>query len=798
MVLLKPRKERREIWAIVFLCFFVFLTLALSSYHPTDPSLNSVASSKLVQNLTGLVGSYTADFLFQTFGLSAFLILFSLIFLAYCSFFPSQVDRKIFKFFGFSMLVVFASGFVSLSFETVTIRDQKLLAGGLTGHVVTSLLLPYLNRVGTYIFVIGGFLIHLNIALNFSFAGLFSFTFQGIPDFMRALTFRKIFSAALITLKWPFQRKQAGTKVTLPKKSRYVEEDSVDEGIEFEDYDAQPDDLPALPEDETPSQGAQAIEYEDDDVELIEDDEGFDEPPRAEPVIVEARVKKNKKKSSKYSFDYFKPKGNFKLPGLDLLLDADEDNEVYVDKETLLENSRILEQKLKDFNVEGRVVEVRPGPVITVYEFEPAPGVKVSRIVNLADDLSLALSALSVRIVAPIPGKAVVGIELPNDERQVVAYKEILTNNEFKSLKYRLPLALGKSISGDPIVTDLARMPHLLVAGATGSGKSVFINSIICSFLFRYTPDQLRFIMIDPKMLELSMYDDIPHLLLPVVTDPKKASLALKWAVAEMEKRYVLMNKFSVRNIDSYNKKIESTSQEELEILFSEEIEANGDEPFELPDQLPYVVIVIDELADLMMVASKDVELSIARLTQMARASGIHLLVATQRPSVDVLTGLIKANFPARISFQTSTKIDSRTILDAMGAEKLLGSGDMLFLKPGTSRLVRVHGAYVSDDEIKDVVSFLKEQGQPVYNEEILIQKPEETDYELSDEDEAIYEEAVGLVSKVRYASISMIQRRLRIGYNRAARMIEQMEAEGIVGPADGAKPREVLVNKAE
>ncbi|OGQ17677.1 MAG: hypothetical protein A3B70_08130 [Deltaproteobacteria bacterium RIFCSPHIGHO2_02_FULL_40_11] len=795
MVTLKSKTEgffsqKKEVWTVLFLCIFVFLAASLFSYHPTDPSFNSVSSSKEVQNLTGLVGSYTSDFLFQTFGLSAYIILALLLFFR----------RGWLKSFGFLLLIVFTAGFFSLLLKTITLQDQKLLAGGITGHVLISFLHPYFNTTGTYIVILCGFFMTLITTLNFSFVSSLHFIFRGIPTIFSNLTFPNIWRLIRNRFKWPFRKKASKPKVV-------TYETKIPEDLVYED---DPEDI----NEDTPPQGSEAIEYEADEPEealgeekleyeedeLDENDEGieYDAPdeilPEQEPVIVDTQANLRKKKKSSLSFEYFKTKGNFKLPSLKMLADPENETDVFVDKETLLENSSILEQKLKDFNIEGNVVQVRPGPVITVYEFQPAAGIKVSRIVNLADDLSLALSALSVRIVAPIPGKNVVGIELPNDHRHIISLKEILLNNEFRSLKYRLPLALGKSISGEPCISDLARMPHLLVAGATGSGKSVFINSIISSFLFRYTPEQLRFIMIDPKMLELSMYDRIPHLLLPVVTDPKKAALALKWGVEEMEKRYTIMSKISVRNIDSYNKKIETASKAELEAIFEKEIAEDG--TFEIPDQLPYVVIVIDELADLMMVASKDVEISIARLTQMARAAGIHLLVATQRPSVDVLTGLIKANFPARISFQTSTKVDSRTILDTIGAEKLLGSGDMLFLKPGTSRLVRIHGAYVSDAEIKDVVDFLKEQGEPNYNEEILTEQHEDVDFDFTEEDESLYEEAVQLVSKMKYASISMIQRRLRIGYNRAARMIEQMEAEGIVGPQDGAKPREVLVSK--
>jgi S-DNA-T family DNA segregation ATPase FtsK/SpoIIIE len=447
-----------------------------------------------------------------------------------------------------------------------------------------------------------------------------------------------------------------------------------------------------------------------------------------------------------------------------------------------------------------------------MYEFAPGPGIKVNRISGLADDLTMALQALSIRIVAPIPGKGVVGIELPNREREMVFLKEIFSCEDFHRGKMKLPVALGKDIAGNPIVTDLARMPHLLVAGATGSGKSVSINTMVLSILYTATPQDVRIIMVDPKMLELSVYEGIPHLLLPVVTNPKKASLALKWAVKEMERRYRLMSDKGVRNIDSYNKKLEreAKEEEESEIIVVDEVVEEAEDAHDGAIQellqkdeelehghLPYIVVIVDELADLMMVAGREVEESIARLAQMARAAGIHLVLATQRPSVDVITGLIKANFPARISFQVSSKIDSRTILDCNGAETLLGAGDMLFLPPGTAKMQRVHGAFVSDAEVQRVVDFLKKQAKPEYDKSILEMKP--TDDKADEEDfiDERYDDAVALVAEARQASISMIQRRLRIGYNRAARIIEKMEQEGIVGPSDGtSKPREVFINK--
>jgi S-DNA-T family DNA segregation ATPase FtsK/SpoIIIE len=476
--------------------------------------------------------------------------------------------------------------------------------------------------------------------------------------------------------------------------------------------------------------------------------------------------------------------GEYRLPSLSILEDR-KGKAVTISEDVLWANSQILESKLKGYGVEGKVVGVRPGPIVTVYEFEPAPGVKVSRILNLDDDLALALSALSVRIQAPIPGKPVVGIEIPNPVREVVCLKDIASSDLFQGHGSTLALAIGKDISGSPFVIDLARLPHLLVAGSTGSGKSVSINVMICSLLLRATPDAVKFLLIDPKMLELPAYEGIPHLLLPVVTDAKEAAIALRWMVEEMERRYAMMAAQGIRNIENYNQKVKDGT---IRLLAGEE----GGMP---PKRLPYVLVVIDELADLMIVSGREVEESIIRLAQMARAAGIHLILATQRPSVDVLTGLIKVNFPARISFQVSTKIDSRTILDTQGAEHLLGSGDMLFLPPGSSKLLRVHGAYVSEGEMRRLVEFWRQQGGPTYDRSILRERRERTEREDEEYDEK-YDDAVALVARTGQASISLVQRKLKVGYNRAARIIERMEEEGIVGPSDGVKPRDVLIHK--
>ena len=577
------------------------------------------------------------------------------------------------------------------------------------------------------------------------------------------------------------------------------------------------------------------------------------------PLIVEPKPPpKPTKRKEQEQFEFVGDRRSFTPPPLDVL-QYDKAERSALDKDAFLTTADKLTAKLADFGIVGEVVEIRPGPVVTMYEFLPGPGIKLSKIASLADDLAMAMEAMRVRIVAPIPGKGVVGIEVPNRDRETVYLKEIAEQDVFTKSASKLTMCLGKDIEGMPYVLDLAKAPHVLAAGTTGSGKSVAVNSMVMSILLKATPEEVRFIMVDPKMLELSVYEGIPHLLLPVVTDPKKAALALRWAVEEMERRYQVLSEAGVRNIAGYNKLIESAkgdarvllekkretpkpkkaasllvvdvsegeseedalarakeeslgvpsplaaqedprAQVEADAETGEEQNAAGDAPAdEKPKELkklPYLVVIIDELADLMMVASREVETSIARLAQMARAAGIHLLVATQRPSTDVVTGVIKANFPTRISFMLRSKPDSMTILGTVGAESLLGMGDMLLMPPTSANLVRVHGAFVSETEIKRAVDHLKAQGKPVYDESIL--KPREEDLsdsgaedELSDE---LYDQALAVVSEMRQVSISMLQRKMRIGYNRAARMIERMERDGVVGPADGAKPRDVLL----
>src|SRR5438477_2142257 len=495
------------------------------------------------------------------------------------------------------------------------------------------------------------------------------------------------------------------------------------------------------------------------------------------------------------------------------ILTGEASQAVPLDRDGLTATAEKLRQKLASFGIQGQVTQIRPGPVVTMFEFLPAAGIKVSRIAGLADDLAMAMEALRVRIVAPIPGKGVVGIEVPNKQRETVVLRELVEQDAFQKSHSKLAMCLGKDIEGMPYVADLSRMPHLLIAGTTGSGKSVAVNAMIVSMLLRATPEEVRFLMVDSKMLELSVYEGIPHLLLPVVTDAKKAAIALRWAVEEMERRYELLADCGVRNIGSFNKKVEkegdSARKPHKPPREKRVIELGELEPVPPPDaqappraelreplkKLPYIVIVIDELADLMMVASREVETYIARLAQMARAAGIPLMVATQRPSTDVVTGVIKANFPSRISFQVASRHDSATIINSPGAEYLLGMGDMLILPPGTSTLTRVHGPYVDEKEIHAVVEHWKAQGAPVYDANILRPRAEDAEAAIDDEGpDELYDQAVASLADMRFISISLLQRKLRVGYNRAARMIERMERDGIVGPADGAKPREVLI----
>lgn len=727
MAVKKVKKEKRkwvsEIWGIVLFAAGLLIFASLISFSPDDPSFNSVSASNNVKNLAGILGSYISDILFMFAGGAAYLVPF-ILFLAGWKKFKREEKSHVERIIGFCLLFLSLPTFLHLNLERLSLSIKgSIPAGGLIGDLIASLLTGCCATFGAHVITFTLVVVSTVIAIGIS------------PADMSSAVWKK----AQLTLAL-FKGKGSDRK-----KGR----------------------------EDTGSSGT-VLQAGDD----IADEEPFEEDPelglfRPEPVIQQRKPGRSSAGDSdvalmqeRFEFSDTTAEGSYKLPSLSILSDP-APSEHKINKEDLLMNSNVLEKKLLDFGIDGQVVEVNPGPVITMYEFEPAPGVKLSRIVNLSDDLALALKSGSVRIVAPLPGKSTVGIEVPNQLREEVFLKEIIASEQFRALKSRLPLALGKDISGNPVVSDMTRMPHLLVAGATGSGKSVALNSMISSLLFSTTPSELKIVMIDPKILELSIYEGIPHLITPVITQPKEASWILQRLVEEMQRRYRVLAEKGVRNIDGYNK---------------------------LPDKeesLPYIVVIVDELADLMMTAQREVEDSIARLAQMARAAGIHLILATQRPSVDVITGVIKANFPARISFKVSSKVDSRTILDGIGAEDLLDKGDMLFLQPGTSKLLRVHGAFVYEAEVKKLVDYAKAQASPEYS-----YKPEEAVSEEAvsegDRDE-FYQQALDIVLMSGQASISLIQRRLRIGFNRAARLVEMMEEDGFVGPSTGGKPREVL-----
>ncbi|MDD2557090.1 MAG: DNA translocase FtsK 4TM domain-containing protein [Desulfuromonadaceae bacterium] len=759
------QRLRREIIALTWLTTGIYLLLCLVSFNNADPSFNNNLASEHVHNFGGIVGAHLADILYQGIGVPALLLPLVCFFLGWRLLRAHPIKLRAYKLASFAVFVLCCDGLLAIRLQNIHLNGEKIVeAGGAVGRLLHNFLSGYLNTAGSALILLAGCTISAMIMTRFSLT-LF---FAGISEQMA------------------HRQEQRQTKKTLQRAEKEKNKSA----------------------------------------ELVIN------TPTPKSKTTERKKIKAKKPATEMEiqpqFDFIQNSGDYQMPPLSLL---DYDGEVAppVDREALMEMARVLENKLKDFNVNGEVVEVKPGPVVTMFEFAPAPGIKVNKIAGLSDDLSMALRATSIRIVAPIPGRGVVGIEIPNDSRETLYLKDIIGSDQFLRHGGRLPLALGKDIFGQPIVTDLTKMPHLLVAGSTGSGKSVSINTMILSLLYKATPEDVRLILVDPKMLELSIYEGVPHLLLPVVTDPKKASLALGWAVREMERRYKLMADKGVRNIDGYNKKLATERKDKERLARLEAVTAaQGDETDSLDamgmdpsavafdaqlnqtsstieelehEHLPHLVVIVDELADLMMVAGREIEEHIARLAQMARAAGIHLILATQRPSVDVITGLIKANFPTRISFKVFSRIDSRTILDSMGAETLLGMGDMLFLPPGTGSLQRVHGAFVSELEVQRVVEFLAKQAKPEYDSAILTPLPEnDPDADNGDaEYDERWDEAVALVSQAQQASISMVQRRLRIGYNRAARIIEQMEKEGIVGPSDGtSKGREVLISTHE
>ncbi|HJM82477.1 MAG TPA: DNA translocase FtsK 4TM domain-containing protein [Nitrospinota bacterium] len=777
-------KLASEVAGVVLIAVAFLLAISLYTHDPQDPSFNSYLSkSSVVQNSAGIVGACVSDLLIQWVGAIGWLVPIIVACLGGFCIYRPETGRVLSFLTGIIPLTITSAALASVIFKNDPIYS-KVMAGGVIGSIIVEeFMVRWFSVYGSFVILISIAVCALILITGATVSGavlqiwklvlltrkktelLLNFVLNSIEK-IRKIKFPVLLKTKLV------QSKQENEK--------WVEENRLaHSGFLVEDKD----DLEVL------GKAAQRKAPTISDADL-------QNPSHVPQLKIHGYSKEKEEENDNFQQEIirFKESENYTYPDINLL-DSSSDPISKQTKEDLIKCSKILERKLKDFGVEGKVTQVLPGPVITVYEFEPGPGIKVSKIVNLSDDIAMVLRSTSVRILAPVPGKSVVGVEVPNPSREMVYLKELLSSNEFQQSASKLTMALGKDISGNPAMFDMAKVPHLLIAGSTGAGKSVGINAMICSILYKATPAEVKFIMIDPKMLELSIYEGIPHLISPVVTNPKKAAKALRWAVEEMERRYTKLSEVGVRNISGYNMLV----QEKIDELKASSIdphEENANDDFELPEKLPYIVLVIDELADLMLVAANEVEDSLTRLAQTARAAGIHLIVATQRPSVDVLTGLIKANFPARISYQVRSRIDSRTILDSMGADKLLGNGDMLFLPPGASTMHRVHGPFVSDREIHRIVDFLKQQQQPIYDDHILEMSNEEPENfdDIQDVADDYYDKAVEFVVKSRQASISSIQRRFRIGYNRAARIVEMMEKQGIVGPPDGIKPREILI----
>jgi len=762
MKLLSPTDSKRlnEVTGFVFLAAGLLLLFSLVSYRTYDPSWNTAAGHVRPQNLAGYVGAYLADLLFQTFGLASLLLPACAFFLGWRWIRSEAITSPGVKLAGLALLGMSLCAGLG---QMPGLRVFGLPASGVAGMLLAHSLTTILNRAGAALITLTAMIVSVYLVSTFTlskfedwFAGplaLVTFFTGRIQDRMEAWRERRLEKRREKALL------RAETRAAAKAKAE-AEREPLAQIIE-------PGEPPAQP----------LLEFEP-DINNIPICPIEEPPPPAPASRRQARPVEQRPVST-----------NFKLPTTDLLNEP-QGRSAY-DEQELKETAARVKSKFEEFNVLGSVVQINPGPVVTTFEFKPEAGIKYSRITTLNEDLCLALQAESI-LIERIPGKPTVGIEVPNTRRELISLREIFESDEFASSNSRLTISLGKDINGRIKVSALESMPHLLIAGSTGSGKSVMINSLIMSVLYKSTPDDVRMILVDPKRLELGLYEGIPHLLTPVITDPRKATNALRNAVLEMERRLRVLAEQGVRNIDQYNKKIHKLRQESGN-LFDEETAGEELRP------LPYILILIDELADLMMIEGRNVEESVTRLAQMARAVGMHLVLATQRPSVDVITGLIKANFPARISFRVATRVDSRTILDVMGAEHLLGRGDMLFLPPGSSRLTRVHGAFVTETEINRVVDFWKAQATPEYDQSLLLAPPAEEDEGLEDaagesgEQDPMYEEALRVVLEMGKASTSTLQRRLRLGYGRAARILDMMHRDGIIGPPDGSKPREVL-----
>jgi len=758
---------------VLFAVALIWL-IALVTYEPSDPVwFFNAGAHGAPANFIGRVGAFLSELSFQLFGFAAYLVPALLGIAGWNLFWCRAIDAVYTKAVGALLLFGCIGALLTLALGTVSFSTRDLRAGGYFGEFLAGRLADYFNRTGSIIVLLTLLLLSLILATQFSFGRMFSTSVQAIGGAWTGLVSR-------IRERREARRREKQRQEIIRKHTA-----------------RNPDELKAAQDKAAAAERATAA------ARAPEAEEAQPAPPARRPAADEpagttkrvtpsiARPEPWGPRAAKGQapggpeFESRTPierkREGFTLPPL-ALLDAPK-SEFKIDERELMDAAHQLEEKCHEFSVAGSVVQIHPGPVVTTFEFKPDAGVKYAKVTGLAEDLSLALKAESV-LIERIPGKSTVGIQIPNTNREQISLREILESDVFRRSGSKLSLALGKTIHGEPYVTDLASMPHLLVAGSTGTGKSVAINAMLTSVLFRATPDDVRLILIDPKRLELGIYEEIPHLLTPVVVDPKQAANALAWAVREMEERYKTLAAEGVRNIEQYNRNVRHALEQQHE-----------PEDGETPSPLPYIIVVIDELADLMMVASSDVEESIARLAQMARAVGIHLILATQRPSVDVVTGLIKANLPARISFRLMSKVDSRTILDGNGAEQLLGKGDMLFLPPATARLTRLHGPYISEQESARLAAFLRKQGKPEYDETVTADDKSTEAVEFEKDD--LYDEAARIVVGSGQASISYLQRRLRIGFSRAARLVDMMEADGLVSPAAGSKPREVLVDKS-
>jgi DNA segregation ATPase FtsK/SpoIIIE, S-DNA-T family len=809
-----PRNSRQnEILAILLLAVGLLLALCLVSaaFYPDDPSWNS-AGQGATRNFTGPIGANVAAALFQFIGLASYLLPILFFAAAWRRFRTRSMRAPLSRIIGLVMLVLAASALLAIS-NLHPLFDQSVPPGGLAGALISRMLASGLNTVGATVLLVATAATGLLLTTNFSFVGLYERIIEALSNrlaFFREIpqrfrTWRETRSEQARLRKEAKQAAKAELLAARQALKPIPATSATDRIAEF-----MRDDQPVTAQEttvirgeaevagvnqraaaaaagaqrgmiETVSTRATKTPPSRSSVPAANDDDEVEEMVKGVSVL---RKKAEAPATEKLPFDADRKRrvsySDYSLPPLEFLNEAPPHSE-QADAELLGIATRLAE-KCKEFNVTGQIKHICPGPVVTTYEFKPDPGVKYSRITSLSEDLCLALKAESIRIDR-MPGKPHVGIEVPNPRRETIFLREIIESRPFRESASKLTVALGKTIDGLNYVADLAKMPHLLIAGTTGAGKSVGVNALIVSILYRARPDEVKFILIDPKRLELGLYEDIPHLITPIITDPKAASRSLKWAVTEMERRYRDLAGWGVRNIDGYNNEI-------MRRNLVQEYDDEG-QPWK---PLPYLVIIIDELADLMMTSGREVEESITRLAQMARAVGIHLVLATQRPSVDVITGLIKANFPSRISFRVSSKVDSRTIIDTNGAEQLLGRGDMLFLPPGTSRLVRVHGAYIDETEISKIVANIKAQGAPAYDNSITQSEEEANSIDgIEGEHDEVFEEALRICVEMKRASTSVLQRRLRIGYGRAAAILDMMEREGLIGQADGSRPRPVL-----